>query len=701
LSAGAAAPAAAPAGRAGTGSAPVSGRSGSLGSGRSGSSGSRRGSRGSQGTTRRSLGAGLINLEPLPTIDPMQSVLADPVVPDGKRFCPQCNARLNHAHGFCPMCGVEYSFVPTLSPGDMVGEQYEVKGAIAFGGLGWIYLGWDTVLSRWVVLKGLLNSKDEASAQAAVAERQFLAAVKHPNIVGVYNFVAQGSDGYIVMEYVGGKSIKTIRKERGPLPVAEAIAYTHRILLAFSYLHRMGLVYCDFKPDNCMIEGDDVKLIDMGGVRRMDDPGGDVYGTKGYSAPEASDEPSIVSDLFTVGRTLAVLVADFKFQSGAYEFSLPPPAEEPLFAQHESLYRLLLKATRRDPDERFQSADEMAAQLVGVLRETVAADGTPRAVESSLFTGENSDAAGAEAAPDWHTLPAAKSNPQDPAASVILSAAAITDPEKLAALFERGCEQYPDSFEAPLLLARTRIEQGRYDEAEQRLAEVEARDPFDWQVWWLRGVSLLAQAHAREAAALFDRVYGEAPGELAPQLALAFAAEASGDRDTAARLYDVVSRTDPTFTSAAFGLARCLQTHGDRRGAVAAYARVPATSSRHLRAQMALARALVGGSNGVRPEPPAEADLVQASATIEALTVDGYEFHQLCTQVLRAAVAQVEARAIAENGGTKVLGQPLRRNALRAAVERELRACARYAKSPEEKIALVDAANRERPRTLV
>ena len=62
---------------------------------------------------------------------------------------------------------------------------------MAFGGLGWIYLGWDTVLSRWVVLKGLLNSKDEASAAAAVAERRFLAAVKHPKIVGIYNFVSR------------------------------------------------------------------------------------------------------------------------------------------------------------------------------------------------------------------------------------------------------------------------------------------------------------------------------------------------------------------------------------------------------------------------------------------------------------------------------------------------------------------------------
>ena len=108
------------------------------------------------------------------------------------------------------MCGREYSFLPTLKPGDMVAGQYEVKGAMAFGGLGWIYLGWDTTLSRWVVLKGLLNSKDEASAQAAIAERQFLAAVKNGKIVNIYNFVTQGTEGYIVMEYVGGKTLKTI-----------------------------------------------------------------------------------------------------------------------------------------------------------------------------------------------------------------------------------------------------------------------------------------------------------------------------------------------------------------------------------------------------------------------------------------------------------------------------------------------------------
>ncbi len=186
-------------------------------------------------------------------------------------------------------------------------------------GLGWIYLGFDKVLSRYVVLKGLLNTQDASAAGAAVAERQFLAAVKHPNIVGIYNFVQSGSEGFIVMEYVGGKTLKQIRQERGPLPVAEAIAYIHRILPAFGYLHRMGLVYCDFKPDNVMMEKDDVKLIDMGGVRRIDDTKGDIYGTVGYSAPETGEGPTAASDLFTVGRSLAVLLAEI------HGFSKRPP----------------------------------------------------------------------------------------------------------------------------------------------------------------------------------------------------------------------------------------------------------------------------------------------------------------------------------------------------------------------------------------
>ena len=91
--------------------------------------------------------------------------------------------------------------------------QYKVAGCLAHGGLGWVYLAQDrNVSDRWVVLKGLLDTGDESAMAAAIAERRFLAQVEHPNIVRIYNFVQHEGAGYIVMEYVGGQSLKDLRR---------------------------------------------------------------------------------------------------------------------------------------------------------------------------------------------------------------------------------------------------------------------------------------------------------------------------------------------------------------------------------------------------------------------------------------------------------------------------------------------------------
>ena len=149
----------------------------------------------------------------------------------------------------------------------------------------------------------------------------------------------------------------------------------------------MGLVYCDFKPDNVMLEKDDVKLIDMGGVRRIDDMKGDIYGTIGYSAPEAGEGPTPVSDLYTVGRSLAVLLTEIHGFASEHRYTLPGPQEEPRFAQQESLYRCLLKSTAQNPDDRFESAEEMTEQLLGVLREVVAVESATVRPGISLYFG--------------------------------------------------------------------------------------------------------------------------------------------------------------------------------------------------------------------------------------------------------------------------------------------------------------------------
>ena len=240
-----------------TGTGPTGTGPTGTGSGRTGSgTPSRRTRAGSTRSSRGHLGAGLVEIPPVPARDPASAVLANPLVAENKRFCGACDRPVGRGkdgqpglvEGFCQHCGTPFSFAPKLVPGEMVAGQYEVLGCLAHGGLGWIYLAMDHNLGkRWVVLKGLLNTGDAAAQEAAVAERRFLAEVEHPSIVGVYNFVqhADRKDGqpagYIVMEYVGGKSLRQILQERRQmgqsLPLPMALAYAIEVLPALGYLH--------------------------------------------------------------------------------------------------------------------------------------------------------------------------------------------------------------------------------------------------------------------------------------------------------------------------------------------------------------------------------------------------------------------------------------------------------------------------------
>ncbi len=253
--------------------------------------------------------------------------------------------------GRCPYCGSPYSFLPQLNPGDVVAGQYVIKGCIAHGGLGWVYLALDrNVNDRPVVLKGLVHSGDAEAQAIAMAERRFLAEVVHPSIVQIFNFVEHTDQhgepvGYIVMEYVGGQSLKRRKGDR--LPVAEAIAYVLEILPALSYLHSIGLVYNDLKPENIMLTEEQLKLIDLGAVSRINSFGY-LYGTPGYQAPEiVRTGPTIATDIYTVGRTLAALTLKLRARGGRYVDGLPE--DDPVLAEYDSFGRLLRRAIDPDP----------------------------------------------------------------------------------------------------------------------------------------------------------------------------------------------------------------------------------------------------------------------------------------------------------------------------------------------------------------
>jgi serine/threonine-protein kinase PknG len=733
-------------------------------SGVSGTTGSRRGRSGPT-TSRGRLGAGLVDIPPVPARDPASAVLANPQVAENKRFCGACENPVGRgrdglpglAEGFCPNCGTRYSFVPKLVPGELVAGQYEVLGCLAHGGLGWIYLGMDHNLGkRWVVLKGLLNTGDAAAQEAAVAERRFLAEVEHPNIVGIYNFVqhvsrADGeSAGYIVMEYVGGKSLRQIlgewRAAGQSLPLPAALAYAIEVLPALGHLHGRGLIYCDFKPDNVIQTEEQLKLIDMGGVRRLDDEEGAIYGTVGYQAPEIAEAgPSVTSDLYTVGRALAVLTFEFAGYQTRFAQSLPDPASVPLLAQQESFLRLLRRATDADPQRRFQTAGEMAEQLTGVLREVLAVgDGQPRPAFSALFSPEvqaagvsaaaadgptadsgaaaytdaaaDSDAAAGstaasstgtavhaapEAAEVVASLPVPQVESGDPAAGFLATLSTLDPGQGRAALAaavagEQGTPaEVAESPETRLALARSLIVTGDLAGAQAVLADLAAADPLDWRTGWYRGLRAMAAGSPADARAEFSAVYDALPGELAPKLALAYAAEAAGDAAAARRYFQLVWTVDRSYVSAAFGLARTLLTTDDPAGAIAALVSVPHTSSHFLAAQVAAVRIHVYPRKDTTAVAPA--DLAEAGRRLAAISLDAARRERLTTEVLWAALACVESGK--QLPGGELLGCPATERGLRFGLETSYRAQARLAPGRRRRIELVDLANEVRPRT--
>jgi len=657
---------------------------------------------------RPRLGAGLVEIAPVPREDPALAIVPDAHIPEERRFCgnPKCGApvgrskdgRPGRTDGYCSICGDPFSFRPQLSSGDLVAGQYAIVGCIAHGGLGWIYLARDrNVADKWVVLKGLLNRADPDALAAALAELKFLAEIDHPNIVRIINGVEHAGDGYIVMDYVPGSSLRASLDDRrrlnggtpDPLPVDEAIAYMLEVLPAFAYLHRNGVLYCDFKPDNVMHTGDMVKLIDLGGAYRIDEPSSTVYGTRGYQAPEIAERgPSVASDLFTIGRTLLVLCTAMQPYQPSYEFTLPAPEDEPVFRRHDGLYRFLQRATAADPDDRFQSADEMAAQLLGVLRAVVAQESGRRITASSeLFAPELHSATDA---PDWRRLPTLLVSSDDPAAGFLASLpAGVASADDTIALLAGAPEQ---SVEVQLRRARLLVDAGRGDDADAVLAQVAADDPWEWRVAWYRGLLMLREDVPARAAIEFDAVYRTIPGELAPKLAMGFALEEAGDLAAAERWYDTVSRTDPSYSSAAFGLARCRLALGDLSGGLEAYDRVPETANVYVGAQLAKAEAMLGD------EAPRSIEHVVAAAQVIDELPPGESRARLTASTLEFALEVVRERG--DDASAQVLGRELTETDVRFGLEAAYRAWARFAATASERIALVDRANAARPLTV-
>jgi serine/threonine protein kinase/beta-lactam-binding protein with PASTA domain len=274
---------------------------------------------------------------------------------------------------------VSDSLIDTLFDG-----RYRIQRKLGAGGMADVYLAEDQELGRRVAIK-ILNGRhanDDQFIERFRREAKNAAALNHPNIVSIYDRGEAEDTYYIAMEYLDGRTLKELIVSRGAAPINVAIEYARQILSALRFAHRHGIVHRDIKPHNVLVDGEGrVKVTDFGiaraGTSQMTETGS-IVGTAQYLSPEQARGGEIDprSDLYSLGIVL------YELLTGKTPFDGETPVE--IAMKHLSntpkppsklrpdippeLDMVVLRALAKNPDDRYQSADEMEADLERVAR---------------------------------------------------------------------------------------------------------------------------------------------------------------------------------------------------------------------------------------------------------------------------------------------------------------------------------------------
>src|SRR3954451_19852417 len=294
-------------------------------------------------------------------------------------------------------------------------SRYRIMRKLGAGGMANVYLAEDQELGRRVAIK-ILNERhagDEQFVERFRREAKNAAGLSHPNIVSIYDRGEAEGTYYIAMEYLDGKSLKELILERGPAPVSVAVDYARQILAALRFAHRNGLVHRDIKPHNVLVDGEGhLKVTDFGiaraGASQMTEEGS-IIGTAQYLSPEQARGTQVdqTSDLYSLGIVL------YEMLTGAVPFTGDSPVE--IAMKHlsatppsvsvkrpdvpRSLDQVVLRALAKDPSARYQSAEEMDADLERVGRGLGVSRATEEAATTILSSAAFADGAATSIVP--------------------------------------------------------------------------------------------------------------------------------------------------------------------------------------------------------------------------------------------------------------------------------------------------------------
>ncbi|MEJ7782087.1 MAG: protein kinase [Solirubrobacteraceae bacterium] len=270
---------------------------------------------------------------------------------------------------------------------EIIAGRYELGERLGFGGMSTVQLAFDRRLERNVAVKLLAEHLADDANFVSRFRREALAAARlvHPNIVQVFDFgLDEPSDRhYIVMEHIRGQSGAQILKDQSPMPVADAMALVDGACRGLAYAHRHGVVHRDVKPGNLMRSDEGVvKLADFGIAKATDSAAitqaGSVLGTAAYLAPEQAhgEEAGPRTDIYALGVVAYQLVTGrLPYDASSLtelalkqQSEIPPRADEVNPEVSPQLAGAIERALALDPQERWDSADDMRQGFAAAAR---------------------------------------------------------------------------------------------------------------------------------------------------------------------------------------------------------------------------------------------------------------------------------------------------------------------------------------------
>lgn len=317
-------------------------------------------------------------------------------------------------------------------------ENYLIQAQLGEGGMGTVYRALETHLDRIVAIK-VLNAdlaRDPSIVERFRSEARAQANLNHTNIATLYAFLVHQGNPVMVMEYVEGDTFQQLVNRRGPIPSQEAVPLFRQALLGIGAAHRMGIVHRDIKPSNLMLNrAGIVKVMDFGiakaatSARNLTRTGAQI-GTVFYMSPEQvkGERVDIRSDIYSLGITLyELLTANVPFSSDS-EFQIlndhvntPPPPPSKFYPYlPKGLENIVLKSLEKNPDQRFQTAEEFGAALERPEAWETYAPHTGLSMRDTVLTNASPAPAAfaAPVPPKPPAPPAPPANPAPPAAAL-------------------------------------------------------------------------------------------------------------------------------------------------------------------------------------------------------------------------------------------------------------------------------------------